>query len=174
VSAPPYDVEPPLTRDPDGQMSVFGFSLSGWHRFACTDWGSLGDRTPVLCVPGLSRQSRDFDFLAEELARRAAGSYVLICCRTVAAVADSQVLSIMFSAKRRRPHHDHLRDGSKADQSGWNLLGGLIGIVLAGTPGSRIRGLVVNDIGPLVQSRSGNRRKARSDAGAVRKRSQMR
>ena len=71
MSAPQlYDFSPPLAREPDREASVFGLSLSGWHRIAYTDWGPLGDRTPVICVPGLSRQGRDFDFLAEELSRQ--------------------------------------------------------------------------------------------------------
>ena len=89
------DVAPPLTRDPDRQATVFGLSVGGWHRIAYTDWGALGDPAPVVCVPGLSRQGRDFDFLAEELARQ--GRRV-VCpdLPGAAAVAGWRVRSTMF------------------------------------------------------------------------------
>jgi pimeloyl-ACP methyl ester carboxylesterase len=151
VSAPPfYDVERPLTRDPDRQMSVFGFSLSGLHSIACTDWGPLGDRTPVLCVPGLSRQSRDFDFLAEKLARR--GRRV-VCPDLPGRGRSSRLASALhYFFPQYCADLTTITYATGAQQIDWvgTSLGGLIGIVLAGTPGSRIRRLVVNDIGPLV------------------------
>lgn len=53
-------------------------SVGGPHRIAFTDWGPIGSSVPVICVPGLTRQGRDFDFLAAELARCAAAYCVLI------------------------------------------------------------------------------------------------
>ena len=45
-----------------------------------------------------------------------------------------------------------LTDGSALGTVGGAAIGGLIGIILAGMPGSPIRRLVVNDIGPYVAS----------------------
>jgi pimeloyl-ACP methyl ester carboxylesterase len=151
VSAPPFhDVEPSLTRDPDRQITVFGLSLSGWHRIACTDWDPLGDSTPVLCVPGLSRQSRDFDFLAAELARQGR--------RVVCPDLPGRGRSSRLASALHYVFPQYCADlttitsvtGAKQIDFVGTSLGGLIGIVLAGMPGSRIRRLVVNDIGPLV------------------------
>ena len=140
----------PLARDPDRQTSVLGASFGGWHDIACTDWGPLDDRTPVLCVPGLSRQGRDFDFLAEELARQ--GRRVV--CPDLPGRGRSSRLASAFDYVFPQYCADLISVGlaTGAQQYDWvgTSLGGLVGIVLAGMPGSRIRRLVVNDIGPLV------------------------
>ena len=151
MSAPqPYDAAPPLARDPDRHASVFGLSVGGWHRIAYTDWGPLDDRTPIVCVPGLSRQGRDFDFLAEELARR--GRRV-VCPDLPGRGRSSRLLSALQYVF---PQHcadlttvTYATGARKIDWVGTSL-GGLIGIALAGMPGNRIRRLVVNDIGPSV------------------------
>jgi len=145
-----YDVVPPLARDPDRQASVSGLSVGGWHRIAYTDWGPLGDRTPVVCVPGLSRQGRDFDFLAQELARR--GRRVV--CPDLPGRGRSARLASAFLYVFPQYCADlsMVTSATEAQKIDWvgTSLGGLIGIVLAGMPGSRIRRLVVNDIGPSV------------------------
>ena len=151
MSAPHlYDVAPPLARDPDRQASVIGFSFGVWHRIAYADWGPLGDRTPVVCVPGLSRQGRDFDFLAEELARQ--GRRV-VCPDLPGRGRSSRLASALHYVF---PQYcadlttvTYATGAQKVDWVGTSL-GGLIGIVLAGMPGSRIRRLVVNDIGPSM------------------------
>lgn len=38
-----------------------------FHRIAYTDWGSIANSHVVVCVHGLARNSRDFDFLAAAL-----------------------------------------------------------------------------------------------------------
>src|SRR5258708_8299744 len=38
-----------------------------FHRIAYTDWGHVGNPHVVLCVHGLARNSRDFDYLAAAL-----------------------------------------------------------------------------------------------------------
>ena len=45
-----------------------GLSNSGFHRVHYTDWGDPASERAVVCVHGLSRNCRDFDSLAAELA----------------------------------------------------------------------------------------------------------
>jgi pimeloyl-ACP methyl ester carboxylesterase len=48
---------------------------SGFHRVAYTEWGSPHNPHVVICVHGLTRNSRDFDYLAARLA----GSCRVVC-----------------------------------------------------------------------------------------------
>ena len=54
---------------------VRGLSPSGFHDIRYTDWGPVEDKKPVVCVHGLTRQGRDFDYLAQRL--MAAGRRVI-------------------------------------------------------------------------------------------------
>jgi pimeloyl-ACP methyl ester carboxylesterase len=130
--------------------SVRGLTRRSFHRIAFTDWGPISAVRPVLCVHGLTRNGRDFDYLAAALAgagRRAvcpdlpgrgqserlqdSGDYVLpqYC-------SDMTVLMAAL-------------DTTEVDWIGTSL-GGLIGMVLAALPGSPIRRIVINDIGPYL------------------------
>jgi len=51
------------------QGSFLSLSAGGFHRLAYLDWGAPAASHVVVCVHGLSRNGRDFDFLARELAR---------------------------------------------------------------------------------------------------------
>jgi pimeloyl-ACP methyl ester carboxylesterase len=51
------------------QGSFLSLSQAGFHRIAYADWGKHSAAHVVVCVHGLSRNSRDFDFLARDLAR---------------------------------------------------------------------------------------------------------
>jgi pimeloyl-ACP methyl ester carboxylesterase len=151
VSAPQlYDPGPPLAREPDREASVFGLSFGGWHRIAYADWGPLGDRTPVICVPGLSRQGRDFDFLAEELSRQGRRTV----CPDLPGRGRSGRLAnaLLYVFPQYCADLTTMTYATGAQKVDWvgTSLGGLIGIVLASMPGNRIRRLVVNDIGPSV------------------------
>lgn len=144
------DVTQPLARDPDRQASVLGLSFGGLHRIAYTDWGPLGDPTPVVCVPGLSRQGRDFDFLAQELAHH---SRRVVCPDLPGRGRSSRLASALhYVFPQYCADLASLTWATGAQEVDWvgTSLGGLIGIVLAGMPGSRIRRLVVNDIGPSM------------------------
>src|SRR5436190_10115112 len=50
-------------------------STGGFHRVAYTEWGDPHNPRVVICVHGLTRNGRDFDFLAAALADR----YRVIC-----------------------------------------------------------------------------------------------
>jgi pimeloyl-ACP methyl ester carboxylesterase len=130
--------------------SVLCASRSGYHlhRLAFTDWGERGERGTVVCVHGLTRQGRDFDFLANALA---AEGYRVICPDLV-----GRGLSDRLSSPEDYDLPQYVLDMTTLLASigvasvNWIgcSLGGLIGIVLAGMPNSPIGRLLVNDIGP--------------------------
>lgn len=149
--------------------SFLSLSSSGFHRIAYLDWGDQANDHVVVCVHGLARNSRDFDFLARELARDCR----VVCMDVVGRgdsewladksnyifstyMADAAALIARISAPAPRPFLDVLR-GRQRDAPGppridWvgTSMGGLIGMLLAAKPGSPIRRLVLNDVGAFI------------------------
>jgi len=149
--------------------SVLSLSPGGFHRIAYLDWGRLASNHVVLCVHGLARNSRDFDFLAAELARECR----VICPDVVGRgdsawladkndyrfstyLADAAVLLARVTAPRRSVlsglfgRWPAFRRASKRIDWVGTSMGGLIGMLLAAKPGSPIRRLVLNDVGPFI------------------------
>ena len=142
--------EPQSELEPDRRGTILGLSLSGFHEVAYVDWGPADAGVSVLCVHGLTRQGRDFDYLAAELA----GTGRRVIC--------PDLVGRGLSGRLRNPDEYALPQycadmnalvarlgAEKVDFVGTSL-GGLIGIVLAGMPGNFIRRLVINDIGPFL------------------------
>jgi pimeloyl-ACP methyl ester carboxylesterase len=141
----------PLTRlEPDRKGNILGLSLTGFHEVAYVDWGPIDGAVPVVCIHGLNRQGRDFDYLAAHLA--ALGRRV-IC---------PDLVGRGRSGRLRNPDEYALpqycadmnalfarMDVKEVDWIGTSL-GGMIGIVMAGLPGNSMRRLVINDIGPSL------------------------
>lgn len=128
----------------------------GLHRMAYWEWAcrgehAPGERAPVLvCVHGLSRQGRDFDALARELSAH----YRVICpdvvgrgrsdwLRQPAAYQVPAYVADMVTLLARL-------DVEQVDWVGTSM-GGLIGMGLAALPGSPLRRLVLNDVGPAIR-----------------------
>ena len=44
-----------------------GLSSTGFHRVAYTEWGRANAGRDLICVHGLTRNGRDFDWLAQAL-----------------------------------------------------------------------------------------------------------
>ena len=136
--------------EPDRKGSIRGLSLTGFHNLAYVDWGPKEDDVPIICVHGLSRQGRDFDYLAFDLAR--SGRRVL-CPDLVGRgrsgrLRDPNEYALPQYCADMNALVAHL--GAKEVDWVGTSLGGLIGIVLAGLPGTPIRRLVVNDIAPYL------------------------
>lgn len=142
----------PSRLQPERRGSVVGLSASSFHRLSYVDWGPIDDETPVICVHGLTRQGRDFDLLAADL--RARGRRVV--CPDLPGRGRSQWLDDPdeYALPQYCADMNVLIARLGVGQVDWvgTSLGGLIGIILAGMPGSPIRRLVVNDIGPYVAS----------------------
>jgi len=46
------------------EKHLYGRGPGGFHRIAYTEWGQASAQPPVICVHGLVRNGRDFDYLA--------------------------------------------------------------------------------------------------------------
>ena len=138
-------------------FTVRGLSMAGFHRLAVWHWKRSDPSVPVICVHGLTRQGRDFDFLARQLT----GAGRSVYCPDLVGRGGSDWL--------RDPQHYSLLQYTAdmnavlarigREQVDWvgTSLGGLIGMLLAAQPGSPIRKLVLNDVGPYIHT-SGLRR----------------
>ena len=51
------------------ENSFLSLGPHGFHRLAYTEWGNSANPQVVVCVHGLTRNARDFDFLAQSLER---------------------------------------------------------------------------------------------------------
>lgn len=124
------------------------YLLNGaFHRLAVWEWGDPA-AAPVVCVHGLTRQGRDFDALAAELA---ADRYVL--CPDLPGRGESDWLpeAALYQPLSYVQALAHLlaRVGRPAAWVGTSL-GGICGMLLAAAPGVPITRMVLNDIGPFV------------------------
>jgi pimeloyl-ACP methyl ester carboxylesterase len=136
--------------EPDRTGTFLGLSLGGFHPVAYVDWGPPQADIPVLCVHGLSRQGRDFDHLAAELA--ASGRRV-VCPDLVGRGQSGRLLNPdEYALPQYCADMNALiaRLGAGQVDLVGTSLGGLIGMVMAGLPGNSIRRLVINDIGPYL------------------------
>jgi pimeloyl-ACP methyl ester carboxylesterase len=114
---------------------------------AYTHWGDPANPRVVVCVHGLTRNSRDFDDLARHLSR----DFRVICPDVVGRGKSSPLtckLSYLF------PNYVHqmlaLLAHLELSRISWvgTSMGGIIGMTMAALPQSPIERLVINDIGP--------------------------
>lgn len=113
------------------------------------DFGGQNDGTPIICLPGLTRNSRDFEDLANRLSDR------------------RRVLTVDFRGRGFSDHDptwQNYHPGTYIDDV-WTLLdtldipkiavvgtslGGLCAMAMAAQQGERLAGAVINDIGPEI------------------------
>jgi pimeloyl-ACP methyl ester carboxylesterase len=116
------------------------------------DWGDPENSRVVICVHGLTRNGRDFDFLAQALSRD-----FRIVCPDVAGRGRSDWLE----SKQDYGYAQYMADmtallarvtagAEKTIYWVGTSMGGLLGIIMAAMPKNPIRKLVVNDAGMLV------------------------
>lgn len=122
---------------------------AGFHRVAYTAWGEADNPDVLICVHGLTRNGRDFDDLAAALADR----YRVICPDVVGRGrsdwhADKTHYDYVNYVSDMAALLAHL-DARRVDWVGTSM-GGLIGMLLAATPNTPLRRLVLNDVGPHV------------------------
>lgn len=125
----------------------------GLHRMRYTEWGDPENPRVLVCVHGLTRNSRDFDALAAALATR----YRVVCPDVVgrgrsdwladpATYGFPQYVSDMMVLLARL-------DVESVHWVGTSM-GGLIGMIIASQAQSPITRLVLNDVGPVIAAES--------------------
>ncbi len=113
------------------------------------DYGSQNDGTPIICLPGLTRNSRDFGDLATYIS------------------AGRRVITVDFRGRGLSEHDEDWKNYHPLTyvDDVWTLLdllniprvivvgtslGGLCAMVMAAQQGPRIAAVVMNDIGPTI------------------------
>lgn len=155
------------------QQYFLSLGPDGFHRLAYTDWGEPHNPHVVICVHGLSRNSRDFDRLASALSAdcrvvcpdvvgRGESDWLqdrfAYCFPTYLSDAAALVARVTVPAPKGllADLRDRLRgrpsEPVAVPELDWigTSMGGLIGMLLAAKPGSPIRRLVLTDVGPFV------------------------
>jgi pimeloyl-ACP methyl ester carboxylesterase len=143
------------------QHSFLSLGPTGFHRVAYTDWGDPENPHVVLCVHGLSRNCRDFDYLAGTLQKDCR-----VVCMDVVGRGESEWLEdksgYSFStylsdaaalvARVTTPVREGLFRQPATRRLDWvgTSMGGLMGMMLAAKRGTPIGRLVMNDVGPFV------------------------
>jgi pimeloyl-ACP methyl ester carboxylesterase len=121
----------------------------GFHFMRYVEWGDPANKRVLICVHGLTRTGRDFDYVAQRLA----DGYRVVCPDIVG-----------------RGRSDWLRDPADynypvyladlntliaklgPENVDWlgTSMGGILGMIMASLPGSPVRKLVVNDVGSML------------------------
>lgn len=135
------------------QRTVQCLSPSGLHDMAYVEWGDPENADVLVCVHGLTRCGRDFDFLAAAMCDR----YRVICPDVV-----GRGRSDWLADKSRYVVPQYCADmvtllaRADADRIVWlgTSMGGIIGMALAAMPKTPIARLVLNDVGPVVTATS--------------------
>jgi pimeloyl-ACP methyl ester carboxylesterase len=114
------------------------------------DYPGRTDRPPILCIPGLTRNARDFAAVAERLA----GEWRVICvelrgrgesgyARNPASYVPLIYLQDLQALIAELQLDRIIAFGTS--------LGGLLTMMLAGTERHRITGALLNDVGPVIE-----------------------
>lgn len=122
----------------------------GLHRMAYWEWGDPANPRVLVCAHGLSRQGRDFDTLARDLC----GHYRVVCPDVVGRGRSDRLADPAgYTIPGYVADMVTLLARLNATQLDWvgTSMGGLIGLALASLPGSPLRRLVLNDVGPAIQ-----------------------
>jgi pimeloyl-ACP methyl ester carboxylesterase len=125
----------------------------GFHRVDYSEWGDPANPRVLICVHGLTRNSRDFDFLAHQLARE-----YRVIAPDIAGRGTSEWLSnpLQYNYPLYLSDMAALIARANVEQVDWlgTSMGGIIGMMLAAQRGHSIRRLILNDVGSVVTGAS--------------------
>ncbi|WP_018228234.1 alpha/beta fold hydrolase [Methyloversatilis universalis] len=121
----------------------------GLHRMAYAEWGDPDNPRVLLCVHGLTRVGRDFDFLAQRLS-----AHYRVVCPDVVGRGRSDWLpdAAGYGVPQYVGDMVTLIARLGVERVHWfgTSMGGLIGMALAALPDTPITRMVLNDVGPVV------------------------
>ena len=119
------------------------------HRVRWTEWGDSDNPSVLFCAHGLSRNARDFDYLAKAIQK----NYRVVCPDY-----PGRGISDWLINKSHYNNDQYIKDSlaiidyldfDKLDWVGTSM-GGLIGMAVAARQDNAIGKLVINDVGPFI------------------------
>jgi len=135
------------------QRRFLGLGSAAFHRLAYVEWGAPQNPEVLFCVHGLTRNGRDFDYIAAALEDR----YRVLCPDVLGRGASAWAANARdYGYPQYVADANALLARSGAEAVDWlgTSMGGIIGMILAATPGTPIRRLILNDIGPWITKAS--------------------
>lgn len=122
-------------------------------KMAYMEWGAQ-NKEVVICVHGLTRNSRDFDYLAKELS-----NHYRIICPDIPGRGKSEWLENagLYNYDTYVAIMKQFIEYLNVQEISWigTSMGGLIGIILSATSEKQIiKNMVLNDIGPFIPEKS--------------------
>jgi len=131
------------------ERSFMGLGPHGFHRVVYYEWGDPANDRVLMCVHGMARNGRDFDFLAEALQDE-----WRVVCPDVPGRGKSDRLAVGTDYGYPLYLADMAALIARLDveQVDWvgTSMGGLMGIMLAAQPNNPVRKLLANDVGPYI------------------------
>jgi pimeloyl-ACP methyl ester carboxylesterase len=120
-------------------------------RLHCRDYPGPADRPPILCLPGLTRNARDYDALA----RRLAGEWRVIAIdlrgRGESGYAKDPMSYVPLTYVQ--DVEGLLRElGVERYIAFGTSLGGIVTMLLAGTAREQMVAALLNDVGPVIET----------------------
>jgi len=131
------------------QRSVQCLSPAGFHDMAYVEWGDAENPRVLVCVHGLTRSGRDFDFLAQTLC----GEFRVVCPDVVGRGRSDWLRDkMLYGMPQYAADMTTLLARLDVESVSWlgTSMGGLIGMALAAQERSPIQRLVLNDVGPVL------------------------
>ncbi len=123
----------------------------GFNKIAYVDWGDPNNPEALICVHGLTRNSRDFDYLAGVLQNR-----YRVVCPDLLGRGESDYLgnAAFYNFSQYMKYMVILLARLGTQKVHWlgTSLGGIIGMMLAAQPNSPIKSLILNDVGMIIPS----------------------
>ncbi len=114
------------------------------------DYAGDPSRPPIICIPGLTRNARDFEGVAERLA----SEWRLICVdlrgRGESAYAKDPMTYVPLTYLQDMEALIRTLELGRFALFGTSL-GGLVTMLLAMSDNSRLAGALINDIGPVIE-----------------------
>jgi pimeloyl-ACP methyl ester carboxylesterase len=134
-------------------LSVQCTNPKGLHRMAYVEWGDPRNPRVLVCVHGLTRSGRDFDFLAQRLS-----THYRVVCPDVVGRGRSDWLpdASGYGVPQYVGDMVTLIARLGVERVHWvgTSMGGLIGMALAALPDTPIERMVLNDVGPVITNAS--------------------
>jgi pimeloyl-ACP methyl ester carboxylesterase len=127
------------------------WSSSDGLRLHFRDYAGDPSRPPIVCIPGLTRNARDFEGVAERLA----GRWRLLCVDLRGRGQSEHAKDPMSYVPAR--YADDIEDLLREQGLGRAVffgtsLGGIVTMLLAQRGSRRIAGALINDIGPVLEA----------------------